>query len=334
MSQAKERLKEFEALRALSILLLFALHSEVLDPQIFGETIGGALAVYVASFLLGSFFFLAGYFTEVSLRKPASSALTFVWSKFIRIFPPYWLALLLFIFVMGYTLNRTGLMVYALNLQAVFSPAFVKQLLTLWYISMLVVFYILYGFLMVNIRSSWGLLLGALLVFAAAYGAHITVGLFDLRFFQYYFLFLAGVYFCRFEAVREFLFSLNGFVKIILAILSIWLFGLVLQAGYGMTHGIYILAVDIFVLSWVLLSLAVFRTKVGDWQGWAWISTASFFAYLYHRPLWQALDTIFGLEPGLEKVLVHLVPGAILALIVGYVLQRGYDLLLAGLRLK
>lgn len=334
MSQSKGRLKEFEALRALSILLLFALHSEVFDPLVFGEIIGGPLAVFVASFLLGSFFFLAGYFTEVSLGKPASSAFVFVRSKFIRIFPPYWLALLLFIFVMGYNLNRTGLAVYALNLQAVFSPAFVKQLLTLWYISMLVVFYILYGVLMVNVRSSWGLLIGTVIIFAAAYWAHATTDLFDLRFFQYYFLFLAGVYFCRFESIREWLFSLNIFVKLFLAALTLLLFLLALRAGYEMTHGIYILTVDLYILSWVLMWLSIFRTKMGDWQGWVWISTASFFAYLYHRPLWQVMDTVLGLEPGLEKVLMHLVPGAILALILGYYLQRGYDSVLAAMRLK
>lgn len=334
MSETKTRLKEFEALRALSILLLFALHSEVFDPIVFGDTIGGPLAVFVASFLLGSFFFLAGYFTEVSLSKPTNSAFAFVRSKFIRIFPPYWLALLLFIFVMGYNLNRSGLAVYALNLQAVFSPTFVKSLLTLWYISMLVVFYILYGVLMVTIRSSWGLLIGSLLIFAAAYWAHVAVGLFDLRFFQYYFLFLAGVYFCRFESIRIRLFSLNGFVKVLLAIFGVWLFGAILNAGFEMTNGLYILSVDFFVLSWILLSLSIFQTKVGDWQGWAWISTASFFAYLYHRPLWYAMDGLFSLEPGLTKVWVHLVPGAILALILGYVLQVGYDRLLAALRLK
>lgn len=334
MSGAKTRLKEYEALRALSILLLFALHSEVFDPIIFGETIGGPLAVFVASFLLGSFFFLSGYFTEVSLSKPGRNGVAFAWSKFIRIFPPYWFALLLFIFVMGYNLNRAGLAVYALNVQAVFSPTFVKSLLTLWYISMLVVFYILYGVLMVNIRSNWGLLIGSLVIFAGAYWAHMSVGLFDLRFFQYYFLFLAGVYFCRFESIRIHLFSWNGLIKVFLAFLSIWLFALVLNAGLEMIHGLYILAVDFFILSWILLTLSIFRTKFGDWPGWVWISTASFFAYLFHRPLWYAMDDFFGLEPGPTRVWVHLVPGAILALILGYVLQIGYDRLLAVLRLK
>jgi peptidoglycan/LPS O-acetylase OafA/YrhL len=327
------RLKEFEALRGLAILLLLALHSEVFDPIIFGEALSD-LASFIATFLLGSFFFLAGFFTEVSLDKPNSSVFRFIWSKFIRIFPPYWLALVLFIFILGYDLSRSALAVYALNLQAVFAPTFVKSLLTLWYISMLVVFYILYGSMMLTIRSSVGLFIASLAVFFLALWAHLTAGYFDPRFFQYYFIFLGGVFFCRFESVRKRLLELNIFAKIILAVLSVFALQWAFMLKYSMTHVFYILAVGSFILSWVLLWLTIFRTKMGDWRLWAWLSTASFFAYLIHRPIWRVIDETFGLEKDLNTVFIHLVPGAILALILGYFLQRGYDRLLSALRLK
>ncbi|NJN79658.1 MAG: acyltransferase, partial [Anaerolineales bacterium] len=143
MTETKSRLQEFEALRGLSIVLLLALHSEVFDPIFFGEGTG-PLAGLVASFLLGSFFFLAGYFTDYSIQKNTNIFL-FIKSKVIRIFPPYWLALFLFVYGIGYTLKRDNFVVYLLNLQAVFSPVFVKPLLTLWYISMLIVFYIIFA---------------------------------------------------------------------------------------------------------------------------------------------------------------------------------------------
>lgn len=327
------RLKEFEALRGLSILLLLALHSEIFDPGIFGEALSD-LAAFVATFLLGSFFFLAGFFTEVSLGKPNSNALKFIWSKFIRIYPPYWLALVLFIFILGYDLSRSALAVYALNLQAVFAPTFIKSLLTLWYISMLVVFYILYGSMMLTIRSSIGLFIASLVVFFLALWAHLTKGFFDPRFFQYYFMFLGGVFFCRFETARVKLFELNVFIKIALAILSVFILQWVFTMEYSMTHAFNVLAASFFILSWVLLWLTIFRSKMGDWRLWAWLSTASFFAYLIHRPMWRVIDTLFGLEKDLNTVLIHLIPGAIVALILGYYLQQGYDRLLAALHLK
>ena len=333
MSGFQGRLKEFEALRGLAIILLLALHAEIFDPAVFGEALSD-LGKFVASFLLGSFFFLAGYFTEVSLGKPGTTAWKFIWSKFIRIYPPYWLALLLFIFVLGYTLNRSALAVYILNLQAVFSPAFVKPLLTIWYISMLVVFYILQGSILLLTRSSIKLALAAFLVFFVALWLHLSFGFFDPRFFEYYFTFLAGVFFCRFENIQAKMFSWNILVKILLAVSSVLIFQAVLNAEFPATHGVFVLAADFYIFSWILLVLTLFRTRLGDWTGWAWLSTASFFTYLIHRPLWRFIDDTFGLEPGLNTVLFNLIPGAFLALVLGYFLQRGYDRILAGLRLK
>lgn len=333
MSGTQSRLKEFEALRGLSIMLLLALHSNVFDPVIFGAALSD-LGMFIASFLLGSFFFLAGFFTEVSLSKSRRSALEFIWSKFIRIFPPYWFALLLFIFVMGYSLNRTALVAYAMNLQAVFAPTFIKSVLTLWYISMLVVFYILYGSMMLTTRSTVWLIGASAVIFILARWAYLTKGFFDPRFFQYYFMFLAGVLFCRFETIREKLFKLNILIKVLLVVVGIAVFQWALDVEYAPTQIMFIATALFFMLSLILLWLSIFQTGVGDWKIWAWLSAASFFTYLVHRPLWYVIDDIFGLEPSLPTVLIHLFPAAIVALILGYFMQLGYDRLLTGLRLK
>ena len=332
MKAAANRQMEFEALRGLSILLLLSLHSEIYDPIVFGETLKH-IGFFVASFLLGAFFFLAGYFTEASLRKPDQSLFAFARSKFVRIYPPYWIAVLLFVYYLGYSLKRADMAVYLMNLQAVFSPVFVKQLLTLWYISMLVVFYALFGVMMFVVRSSAGLATVSAAVYGAAYAANRAWGLFDPRFFQYYFIFLAGVLFFRFAGAREMFFNLSPFVKILAAVVSIFPLQWILE--YSQTEGaFYLLAVDFFILAWILCALTLFRTRIGTWRPWLWLSTASYFTYLIHRPLWRLIDTVLGLEPGMGVVYVHLTLGTVLALVAGYSLQRGYDRLLALLRLK
>jgi peptidoglycan/LPS O-acetylase OafA/YrhL len=330
MTESKGRLQEFEALRGLSIVLLLALHSEVFDPGIFGEGTG-PLAGLVASFLLGSFFFLAGYFTEFSIQKN-TSLFSFIKSKVIRIFPPYWVALLLFVYGIGYSLKRFDFAIYALNLQAIFSPVFIKPLLTLWYISMLVVFYIVFCIILFSLKSNRGVWIASILFFVVAYGLNFSIGLFDPRFFQYYFIFLIGVYFCRFSNIREKILSLNIVYKILLAIITAIFMWLV--EGYPLTNFLYIFIADVFILSWIWLWLGIFRAKIGNWKIWAFLSTASFFAYLYHRPLWHFLNKALNLETGMEKVFFNLTAGAILALIIGYYLQRGYDKLLSVFRLK
>jgi peptidoglycan/LPS O-acetylase OafA/YrhL len=332
MTEKPARQMEFEALRGLAIVLLLSLHSEIYDPIVFGETLKH-IGFFVASFLLGSFFFLAGYFTEVSLNKPNRNLLTFAWSKFVRIYPPYWIAVILFVYYLEYSLKRPDMVVYAANLQAVFSPVFVKQLLTLWYISMLVVFYILFGGMMFAIRSSAGLAIVSAAVFGVCYYSHRMWGLFDPRFFQYYFIFLAGVYFCRFGGVREKLYNWNPLFKIAPAVLI--LFPLNWMLENSLTEGAeFLITVDLFILSWILMMLGLFRTGIGNWRIWLWLSMASYFTYLFHRPLWHFIDSSFGLQPEIRTVIIHLTVGSFLALTLGYLLQRGYDRLLAALRLK
>lgn len=333
MSDKKVRLQEFEALRGMSILLLLALHSEVFDSFVFGFEVG-PLAGVVAAFLLGSFFFLAGFFAEFSRRKTDGGIFSFIKSKFIRIFPPYWLALALFIFVLGYTLKRFDTLAYILNLQWALSPVFIKQVLTLWYISVLVGFYLIFGILLFTVKSNLGLLIWSLLLFAAGYASNMMLGLFEPRFFMYYFIFLAGVYFSRFESVRNRLLELGFVYKLIVAVVVLIPFWLVSARELPVTNLIFIFTADLFILGWVLMWLSVFRSSLGSWRIWAFLSTASFFTYLYHRPIWKLFEISFGLEPGITKVFVNLIPGGIVALIVGYFLQLGYDRLLYMLRLK
>ena len=329
MNESKGRLQEFEALRGLSIVLLLALHSEVFDPQFFGEGTS-PLAGLIAAFLLGSFFFLAGYFTEFSIQKNAN-VFSFIKSKIIRIFPPYWLALLLFVYGIGYSLKPFDFAIYFINLQAIFSPVFIKPLLTLWYISMLVVFYLFFCTLLFLVKSNIGLLIWSVTLFVIAYVSNVLIGLFDPRFFQYYIIFLAGIYFCRFAEIRKNLMALNFYNKIVLAIITAPLMWLV--ESYPLTNFLYVLIVVLFVLSWIWLWLGIFSTQIGAWKIWAFLSTASFFAYLYHRPLWYFLNQTLGIE-GSQKVFFNLLIGSTLALTLAYFLQRGYDKLLSALRLK
>ncbi len=333
MTNDKQRLQEFEALRALAILLLLALHSEVFAMQVFGYELGPA-AEFVAAFLLGSFFFLSGYFQEISLYNRNGDIFSFFRSKFIRIYLPYWAALAMFVLIMGFSLKRFDLYIYILNLQFIFSPAFVKQLITLWYISVVVAYYLIFGILTTRIRSNLTLLIWSVVIFGGAYTLHRITGLLDVRFLHYYFIFLAGIYFFRLQQFRETLFNLGFIYKVGIAIFGVWLFWLVQVAKYKLENGFYIMAVDFYILGWVLMWLGIFRTSVGGWRIWPLISTASFFTYLYHRPFWEILISLFNPTDWRNQTLFKLLPGSIIVLFVCYILQNGYDRLLAVFRRK
>lgn len=292
MTESKNRLKEFEALRGLSIVLLMILHSEILGFYVFDIHLG-PLSTYVASFLLGSFFFMAGFFYEKTLNKYNGRQWTHIWSKFFRIFPPYWFALFLFVYVMKFTVKRFDASVYFFNLQFIFSPAYVKQLLTLWYISVVMSFYGIYGILILRIKSNLWLLISSIFIFIALYFFHLKTEYFDPRFFDYFFIFLFGVYFSRFTQFQENAYQVSLAYKAISAILSASFFAIVQASGAEIIDGLYILAMDIFIITWVWMALDLFSRKPGDWQGWKFLSVASFMTYLYHRPIWHILALPF-----------------------------------------
>jgi peptidoglycan/LPS O-acetylase OafA/YrhL len=328
MTEKKTRLQEFEALRALAIILLMVVHSEVLGLSVFGYHLGPS-ANYLSTFLLGCFFFLSGYFEEPTLQKYSGNIWSLVKSRFLRIYPPYWLALYLFVEVLGFTLRRFNLWVYLFNLQFIFSPAFAKQLLTLWYISMFVSYYTIFGVLIFRTNTNLQLLAWSVLLFSAAYILHRLTKLLDPRFFQYFFIFLAGIYFSRLEQRRVWLLNLHFLYKAGFAVLGLLLFGLAKYEEFEMVNGLRIFAVNFYMLGWILLWLGIFRTSLGSWRIWSFISTASFFAYLYHRPFWKILVSVFEPDNWKNEALFRLLPGSIIVLFVCYFLQIGYDRLLA-----
>ena len=140
-----KRLPEFEVLRAVAILLLLVHHSGLysLDPGLNLQS----LPPFFEAFLLGCFFFISGYFTEISLQRAGGNPRRFFLSRFVKVYPPYLIALALYLTVLGITLReRFDLFVYAVGLQFVFA-GMVKPILTLWYVSAILLFYVLFGLL-------------------------------------------------------------------------------------------------------------------------------------------------------------------------------------------
>ncbi len=326
------KLREFDVLRAVAILLLFVSHSEVLSRKFNGVSIEW-IGPFIGSFLLGSFYFIAGYFVDASLSRRDKGIFAFFKSKFVRIYPPYLLAVILFVVVLDYTLKRRDWAVYLLNLQFIFSPAFVKQLLTLWYISVLMGFYIVYAFLFVRTNSGLSLYLGMLVVFALVYLVHIKTELFDGRFLMYLPIFTTGIYLSRNRKAFEWFFSIPFVLSLAFALPGLLSYWYVQAAGYGFLSWQHLAAVDFYILSSDLFWLKVFRGSISSWKIWAPISTASFFAYLYHRPIWEFVAMVpWGILSS-DIVWVRLLPGSVIVIFICYYLQLAYNYMIHRIQL-
>ncbi len=329
--KTSSRIPEFEALRALAIILLLPLHSGIFDFHVFGIYLG-PFGTFIGAFLLGSFFFLAGYFSPMSFQKPNETYSSFIWSKVIRLFPPYWLALGLYVFVLDYSLRKRDLLIYALNLQFLFSPAFAKQVLTLWYISIVFIYFVFFGFLLSRRVSQKVFLICSVLLLGVSCLIHLRTNLFDGRFFEYFFIFMAGIYFSQFPNIREKLYSLHVAAKAVLAMIGTGLFWYVQSAGLEFFSWGYLAAVDFYILAMILFWIEIFRTPIGRWKVWGFISYASFFAYLLHRPIWHILEFLFVFDTWEKNVLFIVFPGSVVVFLVSYVFQSLYDRLLLFVR--
>lgn len=319
------KLVEFDVLRAVCIIFLMFVHSDIFSTYLLGiklEPIGP----YMGTFMLGSFFFMAGYFTEYSHRNKQQGFLSYIWSKFIRLFPPYWLALLLFVIVLGFSLKRFDFFMYVLNLQFIFSPAFIKPLLTLWYLSVVFAYYVTFGLFLSH--ESRNLIVWAVFVFIASLFLSYKFELFDDRFFEYYFVFLAGIFLARYDLFRERVFCAPFLIQLSVGLVGAILFGVFEFGDYRVRSAGYLFASNVYILSWAVLALSLFRANWLHWRIWQPVSYASFFAYLLHRPIWEIMFATVNFPPVVYSGWYRLLPGSIFVFVISYYMQFGYDLLL------
>ena len=250
----------------------------------------------------------------------------------LRIFPPYLLAVVLYIFILGVTLKKFNLFVYLTGTQFIFAPNYAKIVLTLWYVSAIILFYLIFGLLLANLHSTRGLIIGATMVFAAVYALHQWTGLIDERFFKYYIVFLIGILCVRLDYLSTWLSGGQVLLKFCLALLGLFVFSQVL--ALSSVSPLYILGTVFFIISWVILLFAL-ATRVKSpiiLKLAVLISYASFFIYLIHRPLWAWLLAVFPVNTAGGQVFFKIVPASIFIFILSYYLQFGYDRLLTMFR--
>ncbi|MFZ5821360.1 MAG: acyltransferase family protein [Chloroflexota bacterium] len=333
LGEQNQRRHEFDYLRALAVLVLLFHHSGIYHTPLLGISLE-TMQPYGSLFINGVFLFLSGYFSLISLQHREGDLFAFYRSKFIRIYPPYLVALLLFVYLIGYSLRKRDLFIYLIGMQTVFSPAVAKPLLTIWFIGVLGLFFFVFGLLMYVFRTDVHRVLGAVALFVAAYIIRILTGLIDDRFFLYFFVFLMGVVVARSAWLTGFLLSphwLPGKFAILLAGFSgYWL---VLDSGVEPISIPYIVAADIFILLSIVFFLALFARSTGQPHPlWGRIAKASYFTYLFHRPVWHVCQTLVDVPPGGSEALLNLLPGSLLTLFLAYYLQKGYDRLVSKLK--
>lgn len=199
---ANQKLPEFDVLRIISILIVVILihiplnyaYCFYLDLDQFGVFLVNNVGIYVA---MGSFVFVSGFglYLNPNNRNLNSSKkiLAFLKKRFVRIFPLYWVAIILFLFFVGYLdINPFYLVYHFLGLQIIVAPYFGPPMLTLWFIGIIVIYYLIYVVLNLFESIKWIIpaSIGILFFFVFLNG---IFGLVEHRFFLYYLIFIFGI---------------------------------------------------------------------------------------------------------------------------------------------
>jgi peptidoglycan/LPS O-acetylase OafA/YrhL len=250
----------------------------------------------------------------------------------LRIFPPYVITVFLYIYVLGITFKKLDRIVYLTGTHFIFAPIYAKPVMTLWYIGAIILFYLIFGLLLANLRTTRALVIGSALVFTAAYALHQWTGLLDERFYKYFIIFLVGILFVRLPYLSNWLSGEQVLPKFIFALLATFAFSQTLTLSS--ISPFYILGAVFFIIAWVVLLFGL-ATKIkaqGILKLAGLISYASYFAYLIHRPLWAWLIGGFSIDVWRDQVFFKMLPASLAVFILSYYLQYIYDRLLAVFR--
>jgi peptidoglycan/LPS O-acetylase OafA/YrhL len=324
----RNRIPELDFLRSLAVLLLLIHHSGVYQFKI-GSFPLVSLSRFINHFLLGAFVFISGFLTAITLyRKEITDLPEYYRSRSIRLYIPYIVALLLFIFILGIQVSTQELIIHLLGLQILLSPKYVDPMRTLWFISLLVILLSITPILIVSSRKVKRLSVTYLIIFLSSIFIHNTFDIIDIRYFYFFPTFVIG--------------SLIGFSKGLPAMKTSN--ELLVGSCFGLVIGIFMLSkndltyipnLDLLHILWSTLFILSSIVLIFQSSQWLlhfrfvqnlilYMATGSFFVYLYHRPLWGILNDIFGSTGHKDEVVVNLLSIPVV-FILAYILQNLYE---------
>lgn len=275
-----------------------------------------ALTVRLTVIVLGAFTLVSGYLIG---KKPIdanfSAALGFYKSRLARIYPPFAVALLCF-FLSGLVTPKT--MVASLTLSAMFlGPA----PMTLWYITMIVVFYMLAPLLLqAKARGRTSFVGACVAIFFSLLALQHATGTGDTRMSIYFPCFALGMFMSG-MATGRLARALPAMV--LLAMFGVWLGKLETQSLESSYLSIPLAA------SGALTAFALCM-KIRIKSGWLAsaitnLSFASYFMYLTHRPIFLYLHRWHEPESGLGQLAYLQLFCLPVIVATSWALQRLYD---------
>ncbi len=331
INPSKGKILEFDVLRTLAIFSLFLHHGGIYNFSAFGFPFI-SFTPYLELFLLGSFTFMAGYLLVKSFYKTHERSLLSIWaSKIIRIFVPYIVALLLFAIFFDIEATRIDLAIHAFGIQLLLAPRIGVPIMTIWYVGLLLVYYLIFPLLLKLFDGIVGVFVSSILVLLGAYLINIRWGFFEYRFFYYYLVFLAGILCAKAGCLRG-VATTKYYLMDKVVVLFIGIYGLSVfkdESLFSISPQ-FLLAVTIYILSIVLFAFSLIQIFIRGKDKltfFGYVAFASYFAFLFHRPIWRLILQPFTFQTDLTWFLYIIIVGSVVVISVSHYLQKTYNFL-------
>ena len=324
-----ERIHELDILRSLALVLLFLHHGGLYGVEVL-QMSTKFLQPYIGCFIVGAFIFLAGYLSAVTIKKyPKPDRFRYLKSRFLRIYPPYLVALVLFILLLEVQVSLRELIVHILGLQILLAPLVGTPIFTLWFVGMILLFFYQFFFLQLKFESISGLILSIMLILGGSIILNFWFQLFEFRFFIFFPIFAVGILCERINILPVLMTSRFMLIdKLVFFILGTIFMALAnSRTGMSLTF-ISVLGTDLFILTSIMLVLSLAKKVVDAKIGlglFTFISVSSYFAFLFHRPIWKILTCFINFRSHNLLFLYTVIVGTPIVIIVSYYLQKTYN---------
>jgi peptidoglycan/LPS O-acetylase OafA/YrhL len=301
-----KRLPELDILRIISILIVVILihipnnyaYPFFIVYSPYGGFLLHTLGIHVA---MGSFVFLSGFGLYLNKNNrninSTSKLFAFLKKRVLRIFPLYWIALILFIIFLGYLdMDFFFLLAHFFGMQMIVAPIYGWPILTLWFIGIIVIYYLI--FIVLSFTGSIKRLIPTSLVILFLFAIlNIYTGLVEYRFFYYYLFFILGIISAniytssQYTQIKDFLKKKHKYFPLIIAfgisLLSFVIYIILTQfcfsyfnSEYGTPHlrfildlqpGIIestaaILLVDLIILIYIIFIISLFYFVISSFK--------------------------------------------------------------------
>ncbi|MFX1588636.1 MAG: acyltransferase family protein, partial [Promethearchaeota archaeon] len=152
----------------------------------------------------------------------------FLKKRFFRIYPLYWIALVLFFifFDIYWGMNVIYLIAHFFGLQIIVAPLFSPPIWTLWFIGIIVIYYLIF-ILLSYLESIKRIIPASLVVLAFFLILHFNFNLVEYRFFVYYPPFILGIIIAEvyrspyFSTIKEKITNIHYLIPFITVICSV-----------------------------------------------------------------------------------------------------------------